>query len=88
MNNTIIIFKDLTKKFQRDKFVLDKNDSKELLSSICFGDLVWHNRFGQGRVHEISSDIISIDFDYSIKKFQFPDSILEGYIKILKEECL
>lgn len=83
MDSSILLFKDLTKKFVSEKVVANKEEIKNQIRDIKIQDRVYHKSFGQGRVYKIEKDIISIDFFGEIKKFPFPGVFVEGYIEFL-----
>lgn len=84
LDKRILKFTDLTKKLpSNDKVYFDKDHISEVLEDLNKGDRVIHKNFGVGDVVEISSDIISINFNNSIKKFPYPSVFIEGYIELI-----
>lgn len=45
-----------------------------------------HKVFGLGIVQEIGNGIVIVTFDDSNKKFQFPGTILQGFLSIEPEQ--
>lgn len=41
-----------------------------------------HKAFGTGTVYGIDNGIIEVQFDNQIKKFQFPDIFLQGFLSV------
>ena len=68
-----------TKKSKDDFFVDEKEDEEQFDSGLKVGDVVFHNRFGEGKVLDISSDGIvgKIDFSGSIKELMLNMAKLE-----------
>lgn len=50
-------------------------------ASVASGELVEHNRFGAGVVVEISAGIITVDFDGTQKRFQYPQALQNGILR-------
>lgn len=83
MKNSLLVFKDLSKKNQRDKVVFSKDQGEKLLQDLCPGKNLYHQKFGEGKMVKIQADIIYVDFYGQEKMFSYPQVFFEGFIKIL-----
>lgn len=50
-------------------------------ASLSIGDIVEHKSFGIGKIVDLSSGIITVEFDNFQKQFRYPDSLQQGFIK-------
>lgn len=81
-NKEILRFIDLTKK---KKKTTSKYIFKELEEAgpISTGTKVEHKSFGEGRVTDISEDVVTVKFYTGERKFLFPDSFSEGFLEVI-----
>lgn len=52
-------------------------------ASIQVGDAVEHNSFGKGVVTKIENGMVFVDFNGTVKQFQYPQSFQRGFLKKL-----
>lgn len=52
-------------------------------AGIRTGTTLRHKAFGNGTVHSIDAQYISVDFDGILKKFKFPSAIQDGFLEIV-----
>ena len=52
-------------------------------SGVQVGTKLRHKAFGQGVVHSLDTQHISVEFNGARKKFKFPAAILEGFLEIV-----
>ena len=83
MDKTILKFVDLTKLNKRDKVYLDKEYLSDILKDISKGDRISYIKFGEGSIVDISSGIVTVNFNSSLKKFPFPSVFTDGFIEII-----
>ena len=85
-SETLIRFIDKTKRHKRHTNVVQDKKDNDIVRDVTVGKTVIHDHFGEGQITDISEDIVSVDFDNSIRRFPYPDSFLEMYLVIKQEE--
>ena len=78
--DSIIRFRDLSKKRSRDIHILDEEKSTEILQGIKVGEKVDHSHFGSGKIVGLTEDIVTVQFGTTERKFSYPGAFLEMYL--------
>jgi hypothetical protein len=63
-------------------FVMETKEKTIDCSGIRIGSYLTHKSFGTGKVIEIKGNLMTVSFGKAEKKFQFPDAIENGFLKI------
>ena len=50
------------------------------------GETVYHQKFGAGKIDNISKDYLWVKFEepYGNKQFQFPEALIDGHLRLKK----
>ncbi|MDO5028129.1 MAG: hypothetical protein Q4E36_02580 [Bacillota bacterium] len=83
MKNSLLVFKDLSKKNQKEKLVFSKDQREKLLQNLCPEKILYHQKFGKGQMTKVQDGIIYVDFNGQEKMFSYPQVFFEGFLKIL-----
>jgi hypothetical protein len=51
-------------------------------SGVKVGSMLIHKTFGKGKVTALTNGLITVAFGQAEKKFQFPDAIVNGFLKM------
>lgn len=83
LENSILIFKDLSKRKTNERLVFSKDQREKLLANLSKESKLYHKKFGHGKMLKIENDLIYIDFNGEEKLFSYPQVFVKGFISIL-----